>query len=64
MVARIFKIEMAPIVSYIDINYNRFDPSNEYNPNLRELMGLNSAIIHVLTPRDKETYSFQVDSNR
>ncbi|KAK8897653.1 hypothetical protein M9Y10_015616 [Tritrichomonas musculus] len=60
--ARIFNIvEMAPISSKLELFSENFDPSEGSNPNLKELMGLQSAVIHILTPKDEMRNRFKTE---
>lgn len=62
MTARIFNIvEMAPISSKLELFSENFDPSEGSNPNLKELMGLQSAVIHILTPKDEMRNRFKTE---
>lgn len=62
MSARVFNIvKMAPITDKINGIYDRFNPFDGANPNIRDLMGLHSGIMHILTPRDKERKRYKTE---
>ena len=63
MAARAFNIvEIVPIIKKMEIYSEDFDPSEGLEPSLRELMGLHSAMIHILTPKDQLRNRYKLES--
>ena len=61
MVARAFNIvEMTPIIDILPQFINAFDQSEGEEPNLRELMALLSANIHILSPKDEKRQCLKI----